>query len=122
MDATTATDRLATLGARAFTAAADARARLTAALAAHGAFLSGLMDEVLVSEAKAKPWVAMSRRTERLGIREALAKTRQDALDALLGCGFSTSTSLVVNAANLAEQEGLRRFLAATESFEIDAD
>ncbi|MFF2612336.1 hypothetical protein [Kitasatospora sp. NPDC058046] len=122
MNATTAADGLAILGARAFTTAADARARLNGALGAHGAYLPGLMDEVLTAEAKAKPWVAMSKRAERLGIREALAKTRQEALESLLGCGFSTSTSLVVNAANLAELEGLRRFLAATESFEIDAD
>ncbi|WP_030236864.1 hypothetical protein [Streptomyces sp. NRRL S-350] len=122
MNVTTATDRIATLGARAFTAAADARARLTTALAAPGAFLPGLMDEVLAAEAKAKPWIKLSKRAERMGIREALAKTRQEATEAVIGCGFSSSTSLVVTAASLAELEGQRRFLVATENFEIDAD
>ncbi|MFF4388573.1 hypothetical protein ACFY0G_17600 [Streptomyces sp. NPDC001552] len=100
----------------------EARTRLSDALAVDAAHIDSLVDAVLVTAGKAKPWRQLLKRIERLGVRKGLAAERQLATDNLLNCGVTMSTSLVTNAACIADQEGLRRFLRATEGFEIDAD
>ncbi|MEU6928983.1 hypothetical protein AB0A05_07445 [Streptomyces sp. NPDC046374] len=118
----TALKRLTNRTESAMEGAAQARARLTEALAKHGSQLDGIMGAVLAAEAEAAPWVKLARRIDRLGAREGLAAMRQEATETLLDYGIAMSTSLVTNAARLAEQDGLRRFLGATEHFEIDED
>ncbi|KPI33306.1 hypothetical protein OV450_1394 [Actinobacteria bacterium OV450] len=120
MDTTTALHRLTNRANKAFDEDRTARARLADALTVDGAQLDGLMDAVLVTAGKAKPWHDLMKRIERHGVREGLAKQRQEATEALLTYGFSMSTSLISNAERLAGQEGLRRFLGATDSFEIE--
>ncbi|MFD6941075.1 hypothetical protein ACFWAP_33615 [Streptomyces goshikiensis] len=122
MDTTTALKRLTNRANNAFDEDKETRARLRSALTIDGAQLDGLMDAVLVTAGKAKPWSDLMKRIERHGVRAGLAKQRQEATEALLMYGFSMSTSLVANAARLAEQEGLRRFLGSTDGFEIDED
>ncbi|MFI0827248.1 hypothetical protein ACH4Q7_22645 [Streptomyces roseolus] len=120
MDTTTALKLITTRTDHALEAAASARARLTAALADHGAHLDSAMSAVLTAEAMAAPWSKLTRRIDRLGVREGLATLRKEATETLLGGGISLSTDLVTNAARHAEHEGLRRFLSATEHFEIE--
>lgn len=122
MDIITATKRLARLTECAVREDRDARKRLADALAIDGAQLAGLMDAALVTAANAKPWADLAKRIERHGVRDGLAKMREEAMEALLQYGFSMSTSLVTNAARMAEQDGLRRFLNRTETIEIDAE
>ncbi|MFF4292127.1 hypothetical protein ACFY0N_00555 [Streptomyces vinaceus] len=122
MDATTALKRLTNRANNAFDEDQETRARLRSALTVDGAQLDSLMDAALRTAGKAKPWSDLMKRIERHGVREGLAKQRQEATEALLMYGFSMSTSLVANAARLAEQEGLRRFLGSTDGFEVDED
>ncbi|WP_326814025.1 hypothetical protein [Streptomyces sp. NBC_01763] len=120
MDASTAHKHLITRADRVFEEAAATRANLTDALAIQGAQFDHLMDAVLVAEGKAKPWMHLMKRIDRHGVREGLAKQREECMEALLMYGFSMSTSLVTNAARFAEQDGLRRFLDATDTMEIE--
>ncbi|WP_434593324.1 hypothetical protein [Streptomyces sp. A5-4] len=122
MDAKIALKRLTTRATSAFEEASSARKSLTEALTAQGAYLDGRIDAVLVAEGKAKPWVELLKRIDRHGVREGLAKQRAESTEVLLQCGFSMSTSPVSNAARMADQDGLRRFLNATDTIEIDAD
>ncbi|MFD9422256.1 MULTISPECIES: hypothetical protein [unclassified Streptomyces] len=120
MDATTATDLLTRQATRHFEQAETARTRLVDLLARHGSQLSMAIDSVLVAEAAATPWVRLMRRIDRNGAREALVAEREKAMNDLLGYGISLSTSLVTNAARLAEQDGLRNFLSTTNGMVID--
>ncbi|THA54263.1 hypothetical protein [Streptomyces sp. A1136] len=122
MDAKIALKRLTNRATSTFEEAGAARKRLTDALAFQGAQLDGLMDAVLVAEGKAKPWMQLLNRIDRHGVREGLAKQREECLELLLHYGLSMSTSMVRNASQLAEQDGLRRFLDATDTIEIDED
>ncbi|MBT2453282.1 hypothetical protein [Streptomyces sp. ISL-86] len=122
MDAKLALKRLTNRANSTFEEAGGARQRLSNALTFQGAQLEGLIDSVLVAEGKAKPWVQLLKRIDRLGVREGLVKQRQECLELLLQYGLSMSTSMVTNAARLAEQDGLRRFLDATDTIEIDED
>lgn len=98
-----------------------ARERLTAALTEQDASLDRFMEAVMVTTATAKPWRDLLRNSERYGVREALARQRKQAMDTLLhSYGFALSPDLIANAARIAEQDGLRRFLSATEGFEVD--
>ncbi|WP_371799028.1 DUF1664 domain-containing protein [Streptomyces sp. NBC_01707] len=122
MDASTALKHLITRADRVFEEAAATRASLTDALAIQGAQFDHLMDAVLVAEGKAKPWMHLMKRIDRHGVRAGLAKQREECMEALLMYGFSMSTSLVTNAARFAEQDGLRRFLDATDTLEIEEE
>ncbi|WP_371099003.1 hypothetical protein [Streptomyces sanglieri] len=106
-----------------FEVAEKARQRLVKACEVKGFLqLADLMEAVMVADANAKPWQDLFRRIERHGAREGLAKMREKATEALLYYGVGLSTSLVVNAERLAEQEGLRRLLSATNGMDIDED
>ncbi|MEV5677024.1 hypothetical protein [Streptomyces sp. NPDC052179] len=120
MDAMTATDLLTRQATRHFEQAETARKRLVELLARQGSRLSMTIDSVLVAEAAAAPWVRLMRRIDRNGVREALVAEREKAMNELLGYGVSLSTSLVANAARLAEQDGLRNFLSATNGMVVD--
>lgn len=120
MDASTALKHLVTRADRIFEEAGATRANLADALAIQGAQFDHLMDAVLVAEGKAKPWMHLMKRVDRHGVREGLAKQREECMEALLTYGFSMSTSLITNAARFAEQDGLRRFLDATDTIEIE--
>ena len=120
MDAKTALKRLASRATTAFEEAGAARKRLSHALTFQGANFNDLMDAVLVAEGKAKPWMDLMKRVDRHGVREGLAKQRSESLEALLHYGFSMSTSMITNTARLADQDGLRRFLDATDTIEIE--
>ncbi|MFJ7592514.1 hypothetical protein ACIQZO_35115 [Streptomyces sp. NPDC097617] len=122
MDAKIALSRLTRRANSTFEEAGAARQRLADALTFQGAQLDGLMDAVLVAEGKAKPWMQLLNRIDRLGVREGLAKQREECLEVLLHYGLSMSTSMIRNASQLAEQDGLRRFLDATDTIEIDED
>ncbi|WP_199570561.1 hypothetical protein [Streptomyces murinus] len=122
MDNATAYRILTARAEDAFHDDSKARARLTDALAIDGAQLDGLMDAALNSAGRAKPWHKLVKRMEIEGPREALTKTREEAVEILLQWGFGMSTSLVSNAQRLAEQDGLRRFLSATDGMEISED
>ncbi|MFE4796205.1 hypothetical protein ACFRFL_14075 [Streptomyces sp. NPDC056708] len=119
MNEATALKRLTKRAASAIEESATARKRLTVALAARGAQLDGLMDAVLVADGKVKPWLDLLKRIDRYGVRAGLAKQREEATEALLQYGLCMSTSLVANAARITEQDGLRRFLSATDTFDI---
>ncbi|MFF0395169.1 hypothetical protein ACFYSJ_05185 [Streptomyces sp. NPDC005248] len=122
MDASTALKHLTTRASHVFEEAAATRKRLTDALMVQGAPLDHLMDAVLVAEGKVKPWMHLMKRIDRHGVREGLAKQLEECTEALLIHGFSMSTSLVTNAARFAEQEGLRRFLDAAGTLEIEEE
>ncbi|WP_327421775.1 hypothetical protein OG763_14645 [Streptomyces sp. NBC_01230] len=122
MDASTALKHLTTRANHVFEEAAATRKRLTDALMVQGAPLDHLMDAVLVAEGKAKPWMHLMKRIDRHGVRDGLAKQLEECAEALLIYGFSMSTSLVTNAARFAEQEGLRRFLDAAGTLEIEEE
>lgn len=122
MDATTALNLLARQANRSSEQATTARQRLVDLLARQGSDLTMTVDSVLVAEAEAAPWARLMRRIDRHDVREALAAEREKATSDLLGYGISLSTSLVTNAARLAEQEGLRKFLSATNGMVIDED
>jgi hypothetical protein len=122
MDAKTALQCLASRATAAFDQAATARKSLDDALAFQGAQFDHLVDAVLVAEGKAKPWADLMKRIERHGVREGLAKQRAAALETVLHYGFSMSTSLVTNAARMADQDGLRRFLDDTDTIDIDEE
>ncbi|MFF5968221.1 hypothetical protein ACFY64_31760 [Streptomyces collinus] len=100
--------------------AASERERLAKALAVGGSQVDHLMEAVLVADAVAKPWNQLMVRIERHGVRDGLARAREAATDSLLGYGIALSTSLIVNSSRLAEQEGLRRFLGATNGMNIE--
>ncbi|RPK58091.1 hypothetical protein EES44_24475 [Streptomyces sp. ADI96-15] len=122
MDASTILNRLTSRANHAIEEDEAARTRLTKALAVDGAPLDGLMDAVLDSAGRAKPWRQLMKRIEKHGVREGLAKQREEATERLLQWGFSLSTSMVSNAQRIAEQDGLRRFLSTTDGMEISAD
>ncbi|MEU2487077.1 hypothetical protein ABZ593_21020 [Streptomyces sp. NPDC012617] len=122
MDASIALNLITSRAAHVFEEDEAARTRLTKALAIDGAQLDGLMDTVLNSAGRAKPWHQLMKRIEKHGVREGLTKQREEAMECLLQWGFSMSTSMVSNAQRIAEQDGLRRFLSTTEGWEIDAD
>ncbi|QKW06963.1 hypothetical protein HUT18_11705 [Streptomyces sp. NA04227] len=123
MDATTALRCLTHRAERAFKADEEARTRLADELGRGAVIdLSMAIDAALVSSANAKPWRQLMQRIERHGVREGLAKQKAEALESLLSYGMSMSTSLVANAARLAEQEGLRRFLNAVDTLDVDED
>ncbi|MEU6628416.1 hypothetical protein ABZ905_08990 [Streptomyces parvus] len=120
MDATTALDLLTRQAERAFEHAEIRRERLTRLLTCQGSDLTMTVDSVLTAEAEAAPWARLLKRIDRHGVREGLAAEREKATNDLLGFGISLSTSMVTNAARLAEQDGLRRFLNATNGMDID--
>ncbi|MFJ5890325.1 hypothetical protein [Streptomyces californicus] len=120
MDATTALNLLTRQAERAFEHAEIRRERLTRLLTRQGSDLTMTVDSVLAAEAEAAPWARLMQRIERHGVREGLAAEREKATNDLLGFGISLSTSMVTNAARLAEQDGLRRFLNATNGVDID--
>jgi hypothetical protein len=122
MDATTAHRILTTRAEDVFDQDVKARTRLTDALTIDGATLDGLMDAALVSAGTAKPWHQLMKRMEVHGPAEGLAKQREEAIESLLQWGFGMSTSLVSNAQRLAEQDGLRRFLSATDGMVINEE
>ncbi|GAA2948489.1 hypothetical protein ACFPN0_15085 [Kitasatospora cinereorecta] len=122
MDASTALSLLTSRANHVFEEDEAARTRLTKALAIDGAQLDGLMDAALASAGRAKPCHQLMKRVEKHGVREGLAKQREEAMEYLLQWGFSMSTSMVSNAQRIAEQDGLRRFLSTTEGWGIDAD
>ncbi|MEC3995189.1 hypothetical protein VSR01_17270 [Actinacidiphila sp. DG2A-62] len=122
MNVTTAYRVLTSRAEDVFDQDAKARTRLTNALTVDGASLDGLMDAALVSAGIAKPWRQLMKRIEVHGPIEGLAKQREEAIETLLQWGFGMSTSLVSNAQRLAEQDGLRRFLSATDGMEITED
>ncbi|WTW95429.1 hypothetical protein OG216_19500 [Streptomycetaceae bacterium NBC_01309] len=122
MDVTTAIDCINKAAQRAFTEDAQAREDLRAALLVEGAECQHLMSHQLATAAKARPWSRLLRGIERIGVREARAKERQDALDKLLRYGPSTSSCPVRTAAELVEHDGLRNFLAIIDSIEIDEE
>ncbi|KQW13547.1 hypothetical protein [Streptomyces sp. Root369] len=120
MDATTALHFL-TIRANAEAEAAEtARQKLAEACAVKGSQLTYLMEAAMVADAHARPWVDLFLRIERLGVREGLAKMRAEATEALVSYGIALSTSMVTNAERLYEQEGLRRFLSATNGMDIE--
>ncbi|MFD3978292.1 hypothetical protein ACFWR6_06865 [Streptomyces griseus] len=120
MDATTALNLLTRQAERSFEHAEITRDRLARLLASRGSDLAMAIDSVLTAEAEAAPWVRLLRRVERHGVREGLAAEREKATNDLLGFGISLSTSMVTNAARLAEHNGLRRFLSVTNGMDID--
>ncbi|RWZ74878.1 hypothetical protein EQK42_16625 [Streptomyces albidoflavus] len=122
MDASTILNRLTSRANHVLEEDEAARTRLTKALAVDGAPLDGLMDAVIDSAGRAKPWRQLMKRIEKHGVREGLAKQREEATERLLQWGFSMSTSMVSNAQRIAEQDGLRRFLSTTDGMEISAD
>ncbi|MFC7791367.1 VIT1/CCC1 transporter family protein [Streptomyces cinereoruber] len=116
----TATETIAMHTTLALGKAATARQRLTEGLANRSVHLTTLMEAVLTAEAEAAPWERLAKRIERHGVREGLARQREEALEVLLQYGGpGVSTSLVVNAARNAEYDGLRRFLTHTEGLEV---
>ncbi|WP_107422480.1 hypothetical protein [Streptomyces griseus] len=120
MDATTALDLLTRQAERAFEHAEIRRERLTRMLTCQGSDLTMAVDSVLTAEAEAAPWARLLKRIDRHGVREGLAAEREKATNDILGFGISLSTSMITNAARLAEQDGLRRFLSATNGMDID--
>ncbi|WP_228994704.1 hypothetical protein [Streptomyces sp. DH8] len=122
MDATTALNLLTLQAERSFERAEIRRERLARLLTRQGSDLTMTVESVLTAEAEAAPWARLMQRIERHGVREGLAAEREKATSDLLGYGISLSTSLVTNAARLAEQDGLRRFLTATNGMDIDED
>ncbi|MET8746849.1 hypothetical protein [Streptomyces sp. NPDC004728] len=123
MNAEIALSLLNSMAENSFNASEKARQELTKACAVKGFLeLAHLMEAVMVADAKAKPWQDLFRRIERHGAREGLAKTREKATEALVSYGIALSTSMVVNAERLAEQDGIRRFLSATNGMDIDED
>ncbi|MFZ3595077.1 hypothetical protein [Streptomyces sp. BH104] len=123
MDAVTALNLLTMSAESHFEADEQARARLAEALGKAGATdLVSEIDASLVTSAHAKPWRQLMRRIESRGVREALAGQKAEALDSLLSYGMSQSTSQVANAARLAEQDGLRRFLNRLNAIEVDEE
>ncbi|MFD8774508.1 hypothetical protein [Streptomyces sp. NPDC059916] len=121
MDASTALRRLAMRAESEFRADEAARARLAEDLGKGAATdLVSLIDAALVASANAKPWRQLMQRIERHGVREGLAKQQAEVLEALLSYGLCMSTSQVANAARLAEQDGMRRFLNRVDTIEID--
>ncbi|MGC0418380.1 hypothetical protein [Embleya sp. AB8] len=120
MDASTALDRATICANLAFTADADARARLTEALAApQNTNLASYMRDVITTAANAQPWHSLLERAEHCGLREALIIERRKATESLLVSGYGMSTCMITNAGRFAEQEGLRRFLSGTELIDI---
>ncbi|MFE3146602.1 hypothetical protein ACFXJ6_08050 [Streptomyces sp. NPDC059218] len=123
MNAEIALSLLNSMAENSFNASEKARQELTKACAVKGFLeLAHLMEAVMVADAKAKPWQDLFRRIERHGAREGLAKMREKATEALVSYGIALSTSMVVNAERLAEQDGIRRFLSATGGMDIDED
>ncbi|MDX3410541.1 hypothetical protein PV708_30660 [Streptomyces sp. ME02-6977A] len=123
MDATTLLSLLAARETATAKDAASSRDRLAAALAAGGGLhLDHLMDEVLKAEGKAAPWRQLMNVIEDRGVSQGLAKMRQKATEHLVVYGIAMSTSLVTNAARLAELDGLRAFLSATSGMEVDEE
>ncbi|MEV6565894.1 hypothetical protein [Streptomyces kronopolitis] len=123
MDATTALSRLTHRAETAFANDDKARATLADSLGKASALqLTWQMEEALTASAIAKPWRDLAKRIERHGVREGLAKQKAEALEVLLQYGMTASTSQIRNVAQLAEQEGLRRFLNTVDTIEIDED
>ncbi|MFJ6014496.1 hypothetical protein [Streptomyces sp. NPDC092952] len=122
MEASIALNVLTVRAAHVFEEDEAARTRLAKALEVDGAQVDGFMDTVLATAGRAKPWRELLKRIERHGVREGLAKQREEVTERLLQWGFSMSTSMVSNAQRIAEQDGLRRFLSTTDGMEIDAD
>lgn len=122
MDASIAIKFLTMRATAELDAAAKARADLAKAMEVPGSSLDSLMDAVLVADGKAKPWAQLLARIEKRGVREALAKAREEATSDLIEYGISLSTSMVANAQRLAEQDGLRAFLRGTNGIDIEDD
>lgn len=122
MDATLALKFLTVRANSTAEAAVTARQALSDACAVPGSDLTHLMEAAMAADSEAKPWAELFRRIERHGVREGLAKQREKATEALVSYGIALSTSLVTNAARLHEQEGLRRFLSATNGMEVDEE
>lgn len=121
MNAEKALSLLSSMAENSFDASEKARQELTKACAVKGFLeLAHLMETVMVADANAKPWQDLFRRVERHGAREGLAKMRENVTEDLVSYGVALSTSMVVNAERLAEQDGLRRFLSATNGMDID--
>ncbi|WP_330435840.1 hypothetical protein OIC43_37130 [Streptomyces sp. NBC_00825] len=121
MNAEKALSLLSSMAENSFDASEKARQELTKACAVKGFLeLAHLMEAVMVADANAKPWQDLFRRVERHGAREGLAKMRENVTEDLVSYGVALSTSMVVNAERLAEQDGLRRFLSATNGMDID--
>ncbi|MFD3851672.1 hypothetical protein ACFWVB_38240 [Streptomyces microflavus] len=119
MNATSAHKRLATRAAATIEKASTARTALIEALAFPGVRIDDLMDAALSAEGEAKPWDRLLKRIDCHGVREGLAQQRQECMETLLQYRPNLSTSLVASAASIADQEGLRRFLALSD---IDID
>lgn len=123
MDAATALKRLTNRAETYIEADKQARTALADALAkAPATDLTTQIDGAFAASAKAKPWRQLMKRIERHGVREGLAKQKAEALEVLLSYGMGMSTSLVTNAARLTEEDGLRRFLNAVDTIDIDED
>ncbi|MFI9026337.1 hypothetical protein [Streptomyces sp. NPDC053560] len=121
MDASTALRTLTHRAEMAYTDDEKARTLLAERLGQGAATdLSQTIDAALVASANAKPWRQLMKRVEAHGVREGLAKQKAEVMEVLLSYGMGMSTSLVANAARLAEQDGQRRFLNAVDTIEVD--
>lgn len=123
MDAATALKHLTYYAEIRIEADEKARTALAAALANTPATeLTTQIERALRSSAIAKPWRQLMQAVERYGVREGLLRQQGEALNALLSYGMGMSTCMVANAARLAEEDGLRRFLGQIDTIEIAED